>query len=104
MTTRPEEVTGGRQVVPDRPFEFGQPDNFVITWANHTFGVLNGKSFATGGPLRWMTLEPRLRWLDSEILFLQTILERITRYRDVLAAEPPPNIDTEGDPVDPVNQ
>lgn len=89
MTTRNEEVTGGRQIVPDRPFEFGQPDNFVITWANHTFGVMAGKAFSTGGPLRWMTLAPRLQWLDGEILFLQTMLERIVRYRDVLAAQPP---------------
>lgn len=89
MTTRDEEVTGGRQVVPERPFEFGQPDNFVITWANQTFGIMNGEPFSTGGPLRRVGLARKLDWLNAEILFLQTILERITRFRDALAAQPP---------------
>lgn len=83
MTTKREETTGGRQIVPDRPFQFGSADNFVITWANVTFGVLNGKSFCST-PWR----EPEPAWLQAEILFLNQMLERITRYLEVRASEP----------------
>lgn len=88
MTTRDDEITGGRQVVPERPFEFGEPNNFVITWANQTFGVMNGEPFSTG-QFRWSPRDTKLRWLDAEILFLKTILERIVRYREVTAAQQP---------------
>lgn len=94
--TRNEEVTGGRQVVPVRPFDFGTAENFVITWANKTFGVMNGVPFST---------EPLWRrngegtWLGAEILFMQTMLERLTRYAEALATQPPDPADDEDKPV-----
>lgn len=88
MTTRKDEIDGGRQTVPERPFMFGTADNFVITWANRTFGVQEGKPFSTTLSWDFMPKAAKLRWMTAEIMFLQQMLERLLRYADLLAAEP----------------
>ncbi len=88
MTTRKEEKTGGRQTVPERPFEFGTADHFVITWANYTLGLMGGKPFCTPGSMRYWTRGDQISWLNAEIMFVGQMGERLIRYRDAILAQP----------------
>jgi len=62
----------------DTGFVYSREDNFVVIWDSVTCGVNEGKPFTSA---RWKDKDEEGKWLDSSILFIQGIQERLLTYR-----------------------
>jgi hypothetical protein len=67
--------------LPEAKFIYGNPNNFVVCWNGLTFGAMESRPFNNG---KFESKFREIEWTNREIFFIESLLERVKRYRTLL--------------------